>query len=250
MKIEPKEIFLLERYLSLDYFADLRDIWGDMVDHIDKCLSEVLTRSTSDYRKGPHPEQPEVWSFRVLPNFRSTFRNLNEGFALLSHGDFSGLNCAHGPLNDFKGQMDYWSGWMNELDEIRYCELLHNAVEMASNIIATEAASWNPGDLSANYREDCRGLLMPPLSWPIYTTNLSISIQSGSKIGISGIYIPDIENSCAEFLNANYTMAPLARVFVRMKELFAPDTGIKYGEQAEFTKKPCKWIKVEKLPPF
>ena len=248
MKINPKEIFLIERYISLDYFAELRDIWGEMVQHVDGCLTNFVAALPLNYRNRPLPEQPDmVWGDRVLPNFRNTFQSLNDGVILLSHGDFSGLNCAHGPLNDFKGQLDFWSGWMNESDEIRYSELLHEAIRMASNITATESASWSPGDLLADYHEESRGPLMPPVNWPTYQINGRISVASGVKVEISGIYTPDIENSCAEFLCTNYKAAPLARVFFRMKELIAPDTGIKYGEQAEFRKEPCKWIKVEQL---
>lgn len=246
MAIIPKEIYLLERYISVDYFSELRDIWEAMVQHVDVCLNNFVTALPSDYRNRPLPEQPDiVWGDRVVPNFRNTFRSLNDGVILLSHGDFSGLNYAHGPLNDFKGQFDFWSGWMTETDETRYSELLHKAVQMASNITATESARWNPGDLSSDYHEESRGPLEPPMNWPIYQSNAKISVASGVKVAISGIYVPDIENSCAEFLNANYKSAPLARLFVRMKELIAPDTGLKYGEQPEFVKKPCNWIKVE-----
>ena len=249
MKIISKEIFLIERYISLDYFSRLRDIWEGMVKHVDVCLNNFVTALPADYRNLPLPEQPDiVWGNRVIPNFRNTLQSLNDGVILLSHGDFSGLNCAHGPLNDFKGQLDFWSGWMNETDEVRYSELLHKAVQMASNITATESASWSPGDLSSDYHEESRGALEPPVNWSMYQSNAKISVASGSKVAVSGIYIPDIENSCAEFLNANYRSAPLARVFVRMKELIAPDTGIKYGEQPEYIKKPCNWIKAEQQP--
>ena len=217
-----------------------------MVKHVDECLNKFVARLPADYHNRPLPEQPDiVWGDRVLPNFRNTLQSLNDGFILLSHGDFSGLNCAHGPLNDFKGQLDSWAGWMTETDEIWYSELLHKAVQMASNITATESASWSPGDLSSDYHEESRVPLVPPLNWPVYQSNAKISRASGDKVAISGIYVPDIENSCAEFLNANYRSAPLARVFLRMKELIDPSTGLKYGGQPEFTKRPCKWIKVE-----
>ena len=242
MIINSQEVFLLNRYISLEYFSEMREVWEEMVLHVDAGLTRFIQASPSDYKKRRLPEKPDVvWGHHVLPNFRRTLQTLNDGVILLSHGDYKGLSCAHGPLNDFKGQMHFWSGWLDDLDEIRYRELLHKAVLMASNVTATDHASWSPGDLSADYREESRGPLMPPKSWPAYQRNSDIVVASGAKVSISGIYVPDIENSCTEFLNANRKMAPLARVFVRIKDLFAPDTGLKYGEQAEFAKKPCTW---------
>jgi hypothetical protein len=38
----PQEIYLLERYPSLDYFCELRDTWADMVKHLETCLDRFM----------------------------------------------------------------------------------------------------------------------------------------------------------------------------------------------------------------
>lgn len=245
MKINPQEIFLLERYISLEYVAELRDTWEEMTRHVDACLTRFVKSLPLDYRARPLPEQPDiVWGDRVLPNFRNTLQHLNNAVILLSHGDYSGLNFTYGPLSDFKGQLDFWSGWMSDEDEIQYYTLLNKAVLLASNTNTTDCANWSPGTLSTGYNENNRGSLFPPASWPSYRVAAGAGVTSGEKVKSPGIYVPDLEGSCAQFLHKT---TPLAKVFIGMKELFAPDTGLKYGEKAEFTKQPCTWKKVERI---
>jgi hypothetical protein len=94
-QVNPQEIYLLERYTSLDYFADLRDTWAEMVKHVESCLESFMQNLPADYRSTSLPEQPDVvWGQRVLPNFRDTLQGLNTGFILLTHGDFKGLTFA------------------------------------------------------------------------------------------------------------------------------------------------------------
>jgi hypothetical protein len=246
--INPQEVYLLQRYTSVEYFCELRDTWEALVLHVDSCLDQFMRALPPDYRSRPLPEQPDiVWGQRVLPNFRSTLQSLYTGVILLSHGDFSAFKHAHGPTGDFKGQLDYWSAWMSEADEGHYGELLTKAVAMASNITSTDGAHWDPTNLTTEYQANSRGPLNPPSSWPVYQTNPRISVASGAKTMVAGIYVPDVENSCAQFLNPAYPQCPPAIVQVGTKELFAPDTGIKYGEQAEFETRPCVWHKVEQI---
>ena len=136
--ITAQEICLLERYTSAEYFAELRDTWARMVAHVEACLNAFSQNFPGNYRSRPLPEQPDiVWGNRVLPNFRSTLQGLNTGYIQLTHGDVKGFSFAWGPRNDFKGQMDYWSGWMDETDEDLYSTLLNQALTLAKNITTT-----------------------------------------------------------------------------------------------------------------
>lgn len=246
MKINPQEIFLLERYISIEYIANLRDVWEEMTQHVDACLANFVKALPLDYRDRPLPQQPDiVWGDRVLPNFRNTLANLNNAVILLSHGDYSGLNFTYGPLSDFKGQLDFWSGWMIDEDDMRYHTLLSEAVMMATNINATDSASWDPRELSTDYDDNNRGALVPPAIWPTYQFSKNVTVlTSGEKVNLPGIYVPDLEDTCAQFLHKT---APLAKVFIGMKDLFAPDTGLKYAEKAEFTKKACTWRRIQRV---
>lgn len=245
-QMNPQEIYLLERYISLDYFAELRDTWEEMVNHVDSCLSSFMRSLPSNYRSRSLPEQPDiVWGQRVLPNFRDTLQGLNTGFVLLTHGEYKGLSYAWGPPSDFKGQMDYWAGWMAKRDEDLYEELLGRAVRLARNICWTEDAGWDPSDLS-NY-SDSWGPLNPPAHWPLYRINKDVSVRSGEELKQSGIYVPNVENSCAQFLRTNGRPAPSAKVLIGTKDLVASD-GVKYAEEKILEKRSCLWYLVERTP--
>jgi hypothetical protein len=244
--INPQEIYLLERYTSLEYFGHLRDTWGKMISHVEACLASFMQSLPPDYRSRPLPEQPDiVWGERVLPNFRDTFQGLCSGFIMLSHGDIVGLNFAHGPVGDFKGQMDFWTGWMSNADQNIYGMLLNQAITMAGNITRTEGAYWRPRSLS--HYSGQRGPLNPPAQWPTYRINKNVSVVTGAKTIQSGIYVPDVDNSCAEFLSAKYEQAPSATVLVRFDDLLHPITGEKYGEQPVFEERSCVWYLVERF---
>lgn len=243
----PQEIFLLERYTSIEYFGRLRDTWAEMIAHLDRCLDEFMRNLPLDYRARSLPEQPDaVWGERVIPNFRDTLQSLNDGHIKLGAADFTGFQHAHGPLNDFKGQTDFWSAWMTRNDENIYGELLNKAVTMAGNIVATEGAYWSPQELTTRYDAQSLGLLDAPASWPAYKLSSTVTILSGEPILKSGIYLPDVGDSCAEFLSVVYDAAPDAKIYIGEKELFAPDTGLKYGQEPIYSEQPCKWVLVER----
>jgi hypothetical protein len=242
----PQEIFLLERYTSADYFGKLRDTWAEMITHLDHSLDEFMRNLRQDYRNRPLPEQPDVvWGERVIPNFRDTLQSLADGYSALLEGDLSGLAYCHGPLNDFKGQMDFWSGWMVREDKNLYGALLNKAVAMAGNIRSTEGAYWHPMTLTSRYEPQSRGPLDPPANWPAYKLSPNISVTSGQRLPVSGIYLPDIGDSCAEFLSTEYETAPEATIYVGERDLIAPDTGLKYAQQAVYAKQACTWRLVE-----
>lgn len=214
-KINPQEVFLLERYISADYFGQLRNVWGEMITQVETSLDRFMSNLPLDYRNRPLPEQPDaVWGERVLPNIRDTFQYLCDGYIRLTQGDFFGLDFCHGPLNDFKGQQDFWAGWMEPAEHDKYHELLMTAVEMATNIRATKSALWEPTDLGADYMPEVRGPLNPPDAWPAYQINSRVSVPSGSTPSVSGVYVPSVSASCAEFLSMEFGPAPEAKVLL------------------------------------
>jgi len=246
IKIKPQEIFLLERYSSLAYFGELRDTWGKMVRHVESCLESYLSHIPSRYRSMPLSEQADiVWGQRILPNFRDTLHGLHTGFIMLSHGDVNGLSYAHRPVNDAIGQRrDYSPDWMSVEDQELYDSLLTEAAKKAGYITATEGAYWRPLDLS-NY-SDLIEPLNPPGQWPAYRVNQKISVQTGAKTPQNGIYVPDLPNSCAQFLSTNYTQAPQAYVVAGFRDLLDPKNAKKYGEEPCLEKQDCTWYRVER----
>ena len=245
--IIPQEIFLLERYTSIEYFEKLRNVWGEMILHLDKCLGAFMANLPPNYRNRPLPEQPDiVWGDHVISNFRDTFKLLCDGYIKLSHGDIGGLAYASAPLSDFKGQMDFWSAWMNEQDEYHYRELLMKAVVFSGNIQRTEGAYWNPRALSEDYNVNARGELDPPKEWPRYRLRTDRNVKSDSPVIHAGFYIPQIEHSCAQFLSTSYPRTPQANIITGKRDLFHPTTGEKYAEEYIYEKSACVWILVER----
>jgi hypothetical protein len=246
IKINPQVIYLLERYISVEYFAEMRDTWEMMIKHVDSCLQTYLSNLPEKYRSMSLPEQPDiVWGHRVLPNFRETLEGLYTGFIMLTHGDVAGLNYAHGPKNDYKGQLDYSTNWMSAEEFDLYDRLLTKAKTMAVYITATESAHWRPMDLS-NYSDQFEEL-NPPAQWPAYRINRDFSVRTGNKTPRSGIYIPDLENSSAQFLSINYKQAPQTYVVVGFRDLLDPVTREKYAEEPCLEKRDCIWYLVERV---
>ena len=200
----PQEIYLLERYSSLDYFGEMRDAWAKMLDAAEEALRQFMTQLPADYRKRHQSMQPDVvWGGRVLPNFRSTMASLNRCFIELSHGDFSALSMAGGVKSDIKHQgFDYPADWMPQDLEEQFWHWQGVASVRASNISFTASASWNISDLSIRYASS-RGPLNPPASWPMYRLNHSVTVKTGEPVQVAGIYLPACDDSCAEFLYRN-----------------------------------------------
>jgi hypothetical protein len=241
-KITPQEIFLLERYVSADYFGELCDIWRRMISTVESSLETFMSNLPLDYRNRPQSEQPDVvWGERVLPNFRNTFQALCEGYLNLTDGKISGLDFCYGPLSDFKGQQDFWSGWMNSDDEDKYYELLILSTNMANNIRVTKEMLWEPSNLTNDYMPEVNGPLDPPVIWPSYRLNQKVKVRSGDVPQVNGVYLPMIDESCALFLCNEFGIAPEAKVL--MGKTFSDD-----DDQAQnlIEEHECEWILVER----
>lgn len=244
-QINPQEVYLLEKYTSLDYMAQLRDIWGEMVDHLDQCFSQFMHNPLSDYRNRPLPEQPDRSSGeRILPNFRHTFDSLCSGVIAVSHGDMSGLREASRVMNDFAGQREYSSDWLSKEDGDRYFKLLLQANTMAMNIVASEDPFWEPGDLTHNLAES-EQLDLPAL-FPRFELARSTSVETGKPVPVTGIYVPDVAASCAQYL-CSYKEAPEATVVAGSEPLIDDETGEQYDEEDQFESVPCVWTRVKRV---
>ncbi|MEO7495933.1 MAG: hypothetical protein ABIT83_18875 [Massilia sp.] len=240
--LDPQEVFLLERYTSAAYTGQLRDVWGEMIAHVEQCVDAFMRKPPRDDRSRLLPDRPDiVWGERVLPNFRDTCRALCDGYIELTHGDLAGLDACHGPMSDAKGQSDFSPDWMNVADRETYGRLLNRASGMAGNISASVGAYWSPGELTSRYDESARGALDPPPRWPVYALDTHTAVRTGHPVKVSGIYLPDTDNSGAQFLSAAGDVAPEACAFIRMEDLLNPDNGQKYAGQPIFDKRAVLW---------
>lgn len=246
--LDPQEIFLLERYTSLQYLGQLRDNWHELLEFVESRLSQFMQNLPPDYRNRALPEQPDiVWGEQVLPNFRDTFDSLCSGYIKLSHGDLDGLNSAHGVRSDFKGQLEFSAEWMGEEGVRTYRHLLSQALVRASNIISTLGAYWSAGTLSPGYTPEDRGPLDAPDTWPGYALDPSTTARTGQPPPRPGIYVPDQSNSSAQFLGPDIDEAPECSIFLGMQSLYIPGTSENYGEEALHQTAPCTWTLVKKV---
>lgn len=219
-KIISQEVYLLERYVSAQYFSEMRDAWEAMICVAEKALELFERNLPAQYRNRPLSLQPDiVWGERVLPNFRYTLDCLNSGFIKLTHGDVGALWLAGNVKSDFAGfSRDYSSEWMNEPSVAsimsnaseKFCNSLSEARTHAGNISFTVDAAWSVGALSSRYSES-RGPLNPPDEWPLYGLNQQCRVATGESVQVSGIYIPDVDDASAAFMVAGDDACP-ARV--------------------------------------
>ena len=199
--LHPQEIFLLERYSSLEYFERMRDEFAMMVKVGDEALAAFMTNLPPDYRSWPLFKQPDaVWGERILPNLHWTLAGLNDGFVQLTHGDFAGLGMAGNVTTAFNGiRRDYSTDWMSAAAQAQWT-LHEDACDMRSfNIDITSHGDWTQGALTARYHE-VRGPLNVPPTWPVYRLNPAVRVRSGDKVLANGVYLPDADSSAAQFL--------------------------------------------------
>lgn len=217
----PQEVFVLERFCTLERFERLRDAWAEMLRYAETKLDEFMRQLPPDYRSRPLHAQPDVvWGTRILPNFRDTMAGLNTGFIELTRNDWWGLHEAGGVSNAYIGfQRDYSADWMNEVklgSEDEFWNLLSRAMSIASPIVTTTRRGWLAGYLTTQYSEALpKEPLNPPPSWPLYQLNPNVCLKTGDRVERSGIYLPDIDHGVATVLiqtHSDWDMAPEAYV--------------------------------------
>lgn len=232
----PQEIYLLERYSSVEYFDAMRSAWEAMLTHLEDSLSLFMMQLPPNYRSRPLPTQPDiVWGQRVIPNFRQTALHLDDGFIKLTHGDADGLFAAVGVTGGVRGQRDFSSDWLNEVSPdaaARYEELLYAAHAYAINITATATAGWVATVLSTNYSDELQGPLNPPATWPRYHLDSAVQVKTHDLVPESGIYLPAISDSCAQFLIAGRS---------------APSAAVGFDGQQYVSKSPTLWTRVRRV---
>lgn len=202
----PQEIYLLERYSSLEYFGRMRDEFAACVKAAEDALAEFMTNLPPDYRSRRDFDQPDlVWGERIIPNLQWALQGLNDGYLALSRGDADALGMAGNIVTSFMSIIrDYSWEWMPEpfLADFDAHQIM--SMQMASNISSTQQGNWLRDTLAGRYREDSRGPLEAPPSWPVYRLNHAVRVKTDEKVPQNGVYLPDAPGSCAEFLIEGY----------------------------------------------
>lgn len=243
IKFKDEQVRLLELFSSTHYFGTMRDKWEEMLRHAEACLETYMARLPPDYRSKPLPDQPDVaWGHRVLPNFRYTLEKLNEAYIELTHGDKSALGYANSVRNDFKGQLDYIADWMSKNDRKIYEDNIYSAVALAHNIVLTDEAAWQSLDSPCFTEELAR---FSASIFRNYRINNNVFVRSGEKTIVNGIYAPNVEQACPQFLSTHHKQAPLTSVHIGTEDLIDPISGEKYDQRLIYKEVECTWYLID-----
>ncbi|MCC4116959.1 hypothetical protein LLG90_16515 [Aromatoleum toluclasticum] len=200
----PQEIYLLERYTSADYFRKLRDAFAETVQAAEEALAHVMLTLPPDCRSHPRWQQPDItWGGVVLPNFRDTLQRVEDAYVALLRGDPSAIATAGNVNTAFAGQgRDYPCDWMPSAFLTRFLNGYVRCSTYADNIAFTAFLGWVGGDLTNRYDTDSRGPLDAPPTWPIYRLNPAVRVATDEPVTVTGVYLPDADESCAQFFYA------------------------------------------------
>ena len=234
----PQEIYLLERYCSLEYFGQLRDEFAACVKAAEDALGEFMRHLPTDYRSRREFDQPDlVWGERVIPNLQWALQGLHEAYILVSRGDADALGMAGNIDTSFASIVrDYFTDWMPEPCQENYDKHMSLAWKMSSNISRTQQGNWRRNTLASGYSERDFGPLDAPASWPIYRLNPAIRVKTDEKVPQNGVYLPDTPGSCAEFLIEGYEGW-------EANVMNHPEN----PQDRSFTKQPTVWTLVERV---
>lgn len=200
--INPKEIYLLEQFSSLDFFEVMRNNYQLFLDSLEELFEIYMHNLPYNIRDLPVPEQADInWGETVLPNLRATMDRINNAYAKIKSGDFTYLNCASEIRSNDKGLSEFSPSWMDNLpyDKVKQCwDYYSISGQYASIIESTYPTSWEINFLVNEYpiAEIFSGIQIKiPLSFPVYFINHQTTVKSKSKLTKTGIYV------CNEFDN-------------------------------------------------
>lgn len=251
----PQEVYLLERFSSLDYFRPIRDNYEAAVKHAERCLEAFANNLPLDYRSRHLSRQPDiVWGERVLPNMRSTVKSLCDGYIMVSHDELNGLRAASEVGSDRRGIVDHDMNWMDEPQVTavvpggadKFWNYFAAAGTPAIRVTDTIDRCWESGDLTDRYSERDFGPLNPPQRWPRYRLNTAVQVATGEPVPRNGIYLPDIDRSCASLLIVGDN-APKARHLIRVDES-VDENGLVLQRVPISEKRHATWTLIERVP--
>ena len=208
----PQEIYVLEHYTSDNYVWELRETWAELIKLAEDALHIFMRNLPPDYRKRALPYQHDVvWEGTILPNFRSGLDGLNRCWIQLSRGNTLGLRAGGAVNSNISGfSRDYDSDLFDEPPVLarmpgartRFDALLEKASAYGGNLGFTTQGAWIVGALGIRFKQENRGPIQFPSSWPIYRLNPQVRIKTDDEVKVSGIYLPDVSDSAPQYMIA------------------------------------------------
>ena len=200
--LHPQEIFLLERYTSLERVQKLYDTWSDLVKSLRGALEIYMQNLPADIRSKELYQQPDItWGAEVIPYCEMFLSRMNEGCLLLKHNDLSGLK--NNGLPGARFYDNFWNGWMSPKELDNFKKIREQASGLSSPIESSANKEWGEGRLTYMKNAEAPINLGPrnlPPRLPVYALDHEIRLEIGQPIKEPGIYLPDIDRTAANIL--------------------------------------------------
>lgn len=257
LELFPKEIYLLEQFLSYDYYYETVKLWEELIQYAEGLLDKYSAYLAPDHRaQHPSHQADYVWATIVLPNFKGVLHHLIDGLEDLQHGFLPILRRMSSINNAAIAQgRDYPYDWMEKVEKgaVEKYEAKEKIVLMrATNIyIASDyyTAQWDYKDLLED--EYVVGIDFPE-HLPKYQFNTNIMVKTGKPIMVTGIYRSIEPYSACNFMikeekmsakhPEDWKLAPKVLSFETNPDLFTTPDTIENPIRVETT-----WILVEKV---
>jgi len=196
LELFPREIYLLEQFLSYEYYYETVKLWEKQIQYAEELLDKYSDHLAPDHCAQHSSHQADyVWGTIVLPNFKSTLHHLIDGLEDLQHGFLPILRRMSSIKNDLLAQgRDYPYDWMDQVEKGAVAEykVKQDIVFIRANntFIASDYydSQWDYKDLLKNdlYKRDV-GIEYPPIL-PKYYLNPNISVKTDEPIMVTGFY--------------------------------------------------------------
>ncbi|WP_312242257.1 type VI secretion protein ImpA [Pantoea sp.] len=236
--LHPLECYLLEKFISPEYYAATRDAIIAYIDAHEEAFARYLREMPLNNRNLPLWQQADVvWGNRVLPNIRSARERYTEAFILRTHNDIKAFNIGHTMSDINKGITECWDGWMTRDEIEKISELRSTATILDRRLSTTISGWWEEGELTYCGVLNIYILDDIPARIPRYELDTSVRIELGERPVLTGIYLPDIDFAPARFLPANYGQPASAQQGIQRSDY------INREGESEYSWKESVWAK-------
>ncbi len=260
LELFPREIYLLEQFLSYDYYYKTVKLWEELIQYAEGLLVKYSAHLAPDHRaQHPSHQADYVWGTIVLPNFKGVLHHLVDGLDDLKEGFLPILRRMNGIRNALIAQWrNYPYDWMDHVEKgsAAIYKAKQDIVSIRANntFIASDYydSQWDYKDLLKNdlYKRNV-GIEYPPIL-PKYYLNPNISVKTDEPIMVTGFYRSTEPYSACKFLiheekmsakhPEDWKLAPAVQCFKTNPDLFTTPDTIENSEEVETT-----WILVEKV---
>lgn len=119
LELFPKEIYLLEQFLSYDYYYETVKLWEEQIKYAEELLDKYSANLAPAHRaQHPSHQADYVWETIVLPNFKGVLHHLVDGLDDLKESFLPILRRMSGIRNALIAQWrDYPYDWMDHVEK-------------------------------------------------------------------------------------------------------------------------------------